>query len=367
MFRVTFFIVFFLYVVIADAQVRTEIKIPDILGYKTLKCDFHMHTIFSDGDVWPTMRVQEAWEDGLDVISITDHIEYRPHSQDITSNHNRPYEIAEPLAKQLGVILIRGAEITRNMPPGHLNAIFIKNANLLERETWMEACKEAMAQGAFVFWNHPGWKVQQPNETKWWPEHTTLLNEGILKGIEVFNNNEYYPEAIEWASEKNLTIFANSDVHMPVIMTYRNNSRPVTLVFSTGRTEDAIKQALNDKRTAVYFGDTIIGDRRFLTPIFMNSIEVRNYQGNLKNQAIISVYIHNNSDLTYYLHKRQPSVGFSSNDEIVLPANKTVTINLEGTSVEVARIKTLRMNYEVKNLLTLRNEPIQVYIDVPNQ
>jgi hypothetical protein len=41
-----------------SAQNRREINIPDILGYKTLKCDFHIHTVFSDGDVWPTVRVR---------------------------------------------------------------------------------------------------------------------------------------------------------------------------------------------------------------------------------------------------------------------------------------------------------------------
>ena len=29
------------------------IYIPDVEGYKTLKCDFHTHTIFSDGDIKP--------------------------------------------------------------------------------------------------------------------------------------------------------------------------------------------------------------------------------------------------------------------------------------------------------------------------
>ena len=59
-------------------SVRKTINIPDILGYKTLKCDFHMHTVFSDGIVWPTFRVDEAWEEGLDAIAITDHIENQP-------------------------------------------------------------------------------------------------------------------------------------------------------------------------------------------------------------------------------------------------------------------------------------------------
>jgi len=53
---------------------RKIVNLPDIPGYVTLKCDFHMHTVFSDGDVWPTVRVDEALRDGLDAIAITDHL-----------------------------------------------------------------------------------------------------------------------------------------------------------------------------------------------------------------------------------------------------------------------------------------------------
>ena len=44
------------------------IEFPDVPGYLTLKCDLHMHTVFSDGSVWPNIRVQEALRDGLDAI-----------------------------------------------------------------------------------------------------------------------------------------------------------------------------------------------------------------------------------------------------------------------------------------------------------
>ena len=103
-------------ITITSAQSRKVIHIPDISGYMTLKCDFHMHTVFSDGTVWPTVRVTEAWEEGLDVISITDHIEYLPHSKDIVADHNRSYEIAKPLADEMGILLgalhdsVRGAQ-----------------------------------------------------------------------------------------------------------------------------------------------------------------------------------------------------------------------------------------------------------------
>ncbi len=72
------------------AAVNAQINFPDILGQKTLKCDLHMHTVFSDGSVWPTVRVDEALRLGLDAIAITDHIEYQPHKDDIPTNHNRP-------------------------------------------------------------------------------------------------------------------------------------------------------------------------------------------------------------------------------------------------------------------------------------
>ena len=97
------------------AQVRNEIRVPDPEGYRTLKCDFHIHTVFSDGLVWPTVRVDEAYREGLDAIALTEHLEYRPHRQDIIASHNRSYEIAEKTARNNQVILIRGSEITRPM------------------------------------------------------------------------------------------------------------------------------------------------------------------------------------------------------------------------------------------------------------
>jgi len=52
----------------ATAQVRHEIRFPDLPDYRTLKCDFHIHTVFSDGLVWPTVRIDapaEALSAGL--------------------------------------------------------------------------------------------------------------------------------------------------------------------------------------------------------------------------------------------------------------------------------------------------------------
>ena len=109
----------------AQTRIRSEVHFPDIPGYVTLKCDFHMHTVFSDGQVWPTVRVEEAWRQGLDAIAITDHIEYKPYKDDVSTNYSRSYELAKASAESLNLILIKAAEITRGEPPGHLNALFL--------------------------------------------------------------------------------------------------------------------------------------------------------------------------------------------------------------------------------------------------
>ena len=159
---------------------HSKINFPDILDYKTLKCDLHMHTVFSDGLVWPTVRVDEAVREGLDVIAISDHIEYQPHKEDIPTNHNRVFEIARGQADKKGVLLIKAAEITRSTPPGHFNAIFLDDIEPLDTNSLLDVMKEADKQDAFIFWNHPGWK---PEAKGWFDIHTKLYKNKWLHGI----------------------------------------------------------------------------------------------------------------------------------------------------------------------------------------
>ena len=159
-------------------DVREEIHFPDLDGYITLKCDFHIHTVFSDGEVWPIHRVNEAWREGYDVISITDHIEYQPKDKDVIPDLNRPYEIAIKRAQELGILLIKGAEITRDMPPGHFNVLFIKDPEKLRNIDSSKVLIEAKNQGAFVFWNHPGWR-QKDLIPIWYNAHNEFYNQGF--------------------------------------------------------------------------------------------------------------------------------------------------------------------------------------------
>lgn len=348
----------------AHPRARTPRKIPDVPGFKTLKCDFHIHTVFSDGSVWPNIRAEEAWREGLDAIAITDHIEYQPHKQDLPTNHNRSFEIAKPHGDALNVIVIRGSEITRAMPPGHMNAIFLRDAKPLDTEKWQEAARIAKEQGAFIFWNHPGWDGQQPDGiAKWYPEHTQLVESGTLHGIEVVNSREYYPEAHRWCLEKNLTMLSNSDIHNPLNLDYAVHSgdhRPITLVFAKDATAASIREALFDRRTAVYSGNRLIGLEKFLRPIFEQSIRVINSEITLKGKQSLYVHIENQSDINYELRATAPVAGLTSPKQMTLFGGKTVLLEIESIEGKESGTRTVRLPFQVTNLLVAPNEGLLV-------
>ena len=64
-------------------------------------------------------------------MAVTDHVEYRPHKY-IQSDRNEAYNRAKTIEKSSNVIVIAGAEITRSKPIGHINALFLKDANPLD-------------------------------------------------------------------------------------------------------------------------------------------------------------------------------------------------------------------------------------------
>lgn len=301
---------------------RKEVRIPNVLGYQTLKCDFHMHTIFSDGDVWPAVRVQEAWEEGLDAISITDHIEGQPSKVHVGGDHNAPYEIALPKAREMGIILIRGGEITRSMPPGHLNAIFLSDVNALDTETPYQAIEAAIAQKAFVMWNHPGWRAQQPDTCRWWPEHEELYRKGWIHGVEVFNEKKWYPVVLDWCKEKNLSVIANSDIHDINAHYYDivNQHRPMTLVFSRDRSEAGLREAMFDKRTLAYFDNKLAGREDLLKAVFEASLSLRHIYTN-KDKKYRTFDVHNLSDISYVVEMEDGS-------SVTFPANATRQLRL---------------------------------------
>jgi predicted metal-dependent phosphoesterase TrpH len=353
-----------------ELRVRRAVRIPDIPGYRTLKCDLHIHTVFSDGSVWPNVRSEEAWREGLDAIAITDHIEYQPHADDLPTNHDRAFDIAKPHGDQLAVTVIRGSEITRDMPPGHLNGIFLRSSVPLETETWRDALKAAHAQDAFIFWNHPGWTGQQPDGVaRWYPEHTELVEMGILHGIEVVNSRSYYPEAHRWCLEKNLAMISNSDIHAPLNLDYHvheGDHRPMTLVFAKDASPESIREALFARRTAAYSGNMLVGREEFLRPIFERSIEVLTPRVTLKPGGRALVQIRNDSDLRFELTGGTSEAGVTAPTDVVLSANRTSLVSIEADEEARPGVVRLAAAYAVSNLLVEpeRGLPFELVVEV---
>ncbi|MDX1284485.1 MAG: PHP domain-containing protein, partial [Draconibacterium sp.] len=188
-----------------------KFEIPDIPGYFTMKCDFHMHTVFSDGKVWPDVRVNEALAEGLDAISITDHVEKKREGVD--DNHVMGYEIAKKTAEGKDIVIVSGGEISASKD--HYNALFLKNQDAKDLRDKKPANRIAAAnnQGAFVFWNHPGWTSKyKDGNTPHDDEFVSLLKNGQVKGIEICNGDGYWEDAHKMALENNLTLIGNSDI-----------------------------------------------------------------------------------------------------------------------------------------------------------
>ncbi|MFH1852878.1 MAG: Sb-PDE family phosphodiesterase [Candidatus Neomarinimicrobiota bacterium] len=352
----------------AQVQRRQEIILPDLPGYITLKCDFHMHTIFSDGLVWPTVRVEEAWRDGLDAIALTDHIESTPYKNDVIIDYDRPYAIAEPVAQALGIILIKGAEITRSMPPGHFNVLFAENIDTLKTPSWETALRTARQQDAFVFWNHPGWVGQQlDGSARWDSIHDALYEQGLFQGVEVVNHFEYYPEALAWALEKNLTVLANSDIHNAVEVAFDaddGNRRPLTLVFVRERSAAGIRDALRERRTVACWGNNLYGSEKYLRPLFDGSIVVEEKQARIYGRWLDQVRIRNNSAIDYRLKLRHDVENVRVPREITLFAQSTILFELIGTSSTYSGARTVKIPYSVENLVTGPGEGLAVEIAV---
>ena len=342
--------------IIAQTNARKEIKIPNISGYKTLKCDFHLHTVFSDGDVWPTTRVEEAWREGLDAIALTDHLEYQPKKVFIPTDHNAPITIAQSIADNYDILLIMGAEITRKMPPGHLNALFIKDANALVIYDWKSVVAEVKKQGGFIFWNHPWWVGQQPDGiARWYDEHSYLLDNNLLGGIEIANGPENSMDTYKWSQEKNLTIVGNSDNHYPIGMDYRldlGEHRTMTLVFAKEKSNESILEALRNRRTAVYQSNNIIGEEHFLKEIFTQSIIVHKREIMAQGRQSVFIPISNNSDINYTLNLKNGNNQIDFPKEIIIPAGRTIILKVRAIKDDISIDENIAVDYEVKNLIT---------------
>ena len=321
---------------------------PDIPGYKSLSTDFHIHSVFSDGNVWPTIRVQEALRENLDAISLTEHLEYQPHAKDLPHpDRNRAYELALKEAENHNLLIIPGSEITRAAPVGHNNAVFISDANALLAKEAQQPFEVAKNQGAFVFWNHPAWYVQQPKGNPVLSNfQKKLIQEGKLHGIEVINTGDYAEESLAIALENNLTIMGTSDVHDLIDWDYiqKGLHRPITLVFAKEKSIESLKEALFDRRTVAIFNGLWVGKEEFVVPLLEASISVSEVHYIGKSE-VLSVTLQNHTSSNLLFENQMQYSLYHHPPIFEIPAHGSLTIQiktLERKSEMELKLKALK-------------------------
>ncbi len=348
-----------------------QIVFPDTQDYQTLVVDLHTHSVFSDGHVWPKIRVEEALRDGLDAMAVTEHLEYQPHIADIPHpDRNRAITETREAAANSDLMVIAGSEITRGDPAGHINAIFIQDANLLlnvatppqdptdvrgfyeAADAWpaQNAVDAASEQGAFIFWNHPYWTVQKPDGIARINDfHKNNVKNKKLHGIEVANGNDYSEEALAIALQYDLALIGVSDIHDLIDWDYEPHNgghRPVNLVLATDKSADALKEALFAKRTLVWFKNLLIGRPAEMQAILDASIKVTSAQYGERDD-VLEVSVSNNSDARFELRNLSKLTFMDNADRIALEPHATTKFKIKPGK----RTSPVALQFAVENAL----------------
>lgn len=288
---------------------RKEIVIPQVNGFNVYKADLHTHTVYSDGQVLPKYRIREAWQDGLDIIAVTEHVEYRPVEADFVSylekytdkkhkeavNHrigadgitkdgimvdlNTAVQISQKLGKSYGLTIIPGLEITRDANEiGHFNALFTTDNNLVYDPDPYQAILNAKAQNAIVQHNHPGWKRKTLAYSEF---QAKVYGEGLVDGVEVVNGDEIYPGIVDRCVKEGLYITANTDIHATTAADYGVNGsdRPMTFIFAKDKSLESVREALEAQRTLAFAFNNVWGADQLLKDLFLACVKVEQVAG----------------------------------------------------------------------------------------
>ena len=288
---------------------RTEIILPQVNGYTCYKADLHTHTMFSDGDLTPRQRIREAWMDGLDIVALTDHLEYRRQEQEmlnalapynadgkpytyrpanielVKSNHttgvkcnyDAVYDEAKAFVKRsaMPIMLVKGTELSREpLQLGHFCALFVKDISSIYDRDIKQALRNVHAQGGLVIHNHPAYRRTTSDKSKMQAE---LYDEGLIDGVEIVNDLTFYPKIIRRAVEENLIMLGASDIHRPTTEVYgsRGVLRTMTFIMAKECTEKAIREALEKRRTIAYSGGDLMGEEKLLSDFFNAAVDCR--------------------------------------------------------------------------------------------
>lgn len=334
---------------------RKEFIAPGVDGYTAYKADLHNHTIFSDGHLTMQSRVREAWADGLDVMAVTEHLEFRPHERDLVKylkgytgkdakakaydfvskpgpakedigvDFNVPVEIARKAAKDYDMTIISGIEVTRKPDEYcHFNALFTTDNNAIYDPDPLQSLRNAKAQGALVMHNHPGWLRKDMSMTKF---EKAAYKAGVIDGIEIMNGAEFYPKALTRAWKYNFFVSSNTDIHHPSAERYQRygERRNMTLIFAKDKSVESLREAIDARRTLAYSYGTLAGEESLLRKFFEASVSVRQISTDKKGRR--QIIVTNNSSMEWWLVREGRKAEILEPNSSIILGERTTTSN----------------------------------------
>jgi len=225
------------------------LTVPNSSGdYVILKCEFHMHTTYSDGEYTPSEMVIYYKNHGYDVVAVTDHTSILGWHEGIAE--------AKATGDSVGVIVIEGGEISFRWADGsqkHVLGLFchaMDSTNKVTDLTPQEIFEDIHAKGGIGVVAHPwmgtGWNNWQ--------------NYQYASYIDGW---EYEPYAISseyrnWLLTSGKIYLFNHDAHGY----WLGNSewgKSHTLLIAKSKSESGVREALEARRIVVSHGGIYYG------------------------------------------------------------------------------------------------------------
>jgi len=323
--------------VIPERPPARKITIPNVGRLRVLKGDFHMHTIYSDGHVMPRTRVAEAIDNGLDIISVTDHIGGLNRTSLVFGkmgddfDYDKSHELATEADTRNRLVVVRGAELSG--PVFHFNALFLTNVNQIAT---VIDCMDGMIgasveQGAFVMWNHPNWTDRDPDNPpfglktgepmRFLDEVDEWYKKGWIHGIEVLSGATYFPIAHDWCVERDLAVIANTDIHNSDLQTYgrQNPMRPMTLVLARRKDLESVREAFFAKRTIGWAAGNIYGRQPWVGRLYTACVESEETEN--------GIMLNNLSDIACTIEAGGKIYELPAQGSVLIPKVRRYTVN----------------------------------------
>ncbi|MFX0098904.1 MAG: PHP domain-containing protein, partial [Candidatus Hodarchaeota archaeon] len=211
-------------------------------------CDFHCHTLVSDG--WITVQERIDWyvEQGIDIIALTD------HENTLGVQQAREYAVS----KGYDITILYGQEFTYYEPYIHLNIFGLEKVYVPESlegypgDPWgqdrypnqmnlTDMITDVHANGGWVIVNH--YKYDPGDDAPY--TYQQLMDWGV-DGFEIVNGGYRYGEARDFCVSNSLICVASTDEHLNGEI---NTFTRIKLADPNNRTVDAVFNALKNHST----------------------------------------------------------------------------------------------------------------------